>query len=1308
MNPRPNCSTTAYPREDLHRFVNSLNVRYNVGIPIPDPNLSLLETKADQSSASRIYSRLKVHFYTGGVQALNSLLVHFDSQAKQYCSSWVKTPAADRDTLPATLHHPIAANLVERDWLRTAFNKVLDEVQPSMKSSRPFVRTKSGPAAIGGDASTDRSSRHTPSTISRATSLRSTPKRRADSDIREVNKKTKADPDPDPIRDLTASSSLQRHHAANASATASAVGTMRTPTARTVNTVSVSSEKPLSRSFVSTSTRLSEASAVFSAYGGGLEGTQDTVEASSQEQQRPATKYGLASLSQDSFDLTPSLEEGLRESFEQSRTSVIGSAPKSRPNGTVCSSRSSELAALPSDVEREALRPTSDRESKAYSQDRRLSYIWPLFPAWLREAPFPVAWEVTRIGQSCGVDLTTLDIEYNPEWIQQRHLRASLWQHPAFRGKAFPVASSDDAWDAGVRAAGHGQSSVISRDQQVVYTASLDFDRRSTALHLTLQSLKVEQPHRLGRYYGADRYIEVLIPSPDSSNLPTYLKKNASFFDDLIQWLVEDHAFCGRSWKAFYTKSGGSRKPVKDLQFGPEPKPVFKDRVYFFAERAEAGLPIQPVRISSMVDWALNLRQKENGSQPVMKLFQRLALGDVMNDGVARMSPAVALQIRACLGLTSTPSAVQGRLGSAKGMWVLDSRIVSSSDKFSIETFPSQRKWVMDWSEADEHHRTLEVRGVASMPNSASFNLQFLPVIEDRAKDKASMRKAIGSLLKENLRNELDGQKRALQTPLQFRQWTHENATHKHDRVILGRVPFLGSMPQEDEEVMNMMLDAGFNPSNEFLKNLTFETQKRKCDMLMKKLNIKVGRSAYLYMVVDFHGILEENEVHVGFSTAFEADEIWSDTMLCGTDVLVARSPAHFISDIQKVKAVFKSELADLKNVIVFSSKGNTPLADKLSGGDYDGDLAWVCWEPRIVHNFLNAPPQEQPDLSRYMSKDKVRFRDLLNKHDKSFSRAIRAMMSMAFEFNLSKSMLGGCTNYKERLCYARNSVCDKPARILSTLLSNLVDQPKQGLRFNDSNFRQLLKDHKLPTYVDDPTYKKMDHWPPNVPTLHIIDYLKFDVAKPTIDKELKSFHEALKSAEATQWDEDVGLHHKEYMERFEGSGTSGKALLTHLKADIEAVLAEWEACKRPGDDSISFAERVTRIYTLWQEVQPRDEAFGGLRDSKTLQRLLRGDEYSEWNLLKASMAFSMYYKSRPRFVWQVACTQLCWIKAMAVMKNNSRGAEGAPRLVIPSIYASLRPDAKFVKQITARIEGGSHFGLGDDDDGDMEVDVDD
>ena len=64
--------------------------------------------------------------------------------------------------------------------------------------------------------------------------------------------------------------------------------------------------------------------------------------------------------------------------------------------------------------------------------------------------------------------------------------------------------------------------------------------------------------------------------------------------------------------------------------------------------------------------------------------------GEVMNDGIGRMSLSVARQIRNILGLVDIPSAVQGRLGSAKGVWILDTTDSGQTDW--IETYPSQVK----------------------------------------------------------------------------------------------------------------------------------------------------------------------------------------------------------------------------------------------------------------------------------------------------------------------------------------------------------------------------------------------------------------------------------------------------------------------------------------------------------------------------------------------------------------------------------------------------------------------------------------
>lgn len=179
-------------------------------------------------------------------------------------------------------------------------------------------------------------------------------------------------------------------------------------------------------------------------------------------------------------------------------------------------------------------------------------------------------------------------------------------------------------------------------------------------------------------------------------------------------------------------------------------------------------------------------------------------------------------------------------------------------------------------------------------------------------------------------------------------------------------------------------------------------------------------------MLVDFWGVLEPDEVHLTFSSKFE-DGTNELSDLDGLDVLVGRSPAHLPSDIQKVKAVFKPAVRHLRDVVIFSAKGNFPLAAMLSGGDYDGEKAWVCWDPDIVGNFENHPLPPQPSFSQYLKKDKTTLDDLRREYGNE--EYIDAMIEKAFFFNLRQKLLGmrssiwvsckeQCTNACHRILY--------------------------------------------------------------------------------------------------------------------------------------------------------------------------------------------------------------------------------------------------------------------------------------------------
>ncbi|CAK7264606.1 hypothetical protein SEPCBS57363_001160 [Sporothrix epigloea] len=1067
----------------------------------------------------------------------------------------------------------------------------------------------------------------------------------------------------------------------------------------------------------------------------------------------------------------------------------------------------------------------------------RLENIFPPTPAWLQSAPFPIIWEMTRITSHCGVELRDVEMTYSPTWEKQEIFLEALRSHPQLEKKPFPEPSTQTAWDRALyRHTSRGGGAKLV----AVYTILLGFNKGASGPLYTvhLQSICTDRPHRLSRRFGADRFLEILLPSHNSSTVavPHVLRNHEAAVWEVNHWLSrKHHQIVGRSWSAFYTKSDGFKKltTVGRAGLGKTDDTVFFNRVFLFAQKGmgisaekvggDSGLPRQtgPIRVYDVLDWLLQFNKfPENRKQPYLKLFSRIALGlsrttetivfrpeqimhrgsDIlssagkcMNDGVARMSLSVARKLRSALELSDLPVAVQGRIGSAKGMWILDTLDTGRSDW--IETYPSQRKWLCDGVDAD--HRTLEVLKYASEARPAGLNLQFLPVLENRAIDKARMRCVLGNILRGSLLRDFAEQHAALENPLLFLVWAQENSHYRNDRIGPCHVPFLGGLPDRDEDVMQFLLAGGFEPlSQRYLWEKAYKLQKQRCKKLIEKLSIRVSRTAYLFMVVDFLGVLEEGEVQVCFSSKFQAgpdgepdengdDGSYSGTLLVGTDVLVARSPAHFASDIQKVRAVFRQELCALKDVIVFSSKGRSPLAEMLSGGDYDGDMAWVCWDPRIVDNFANAPPPPEYKLldMGYMRKVSTTMNQLAKTALESpFGtagttgtaakstgaearlpwRLLAEMVDRSFAFSMKENLLGKVTVYKEDLCYMRNTIGDKTANVLSTLLSDLVDRAKQGNDFTVQDFERLRVDMlegprkgmPAPRYPPKPAYKYSDRSGSAKKAGHIVDYLKFDVAKPIILHEMRALNamrDAVSNGEGDKsglagtisyWDADLAAPAKDFEALTVKSGVC-YAIFEALKSDIREVCLSWDkdvrqwSLSRDGGgksgetfDDPGFRQKFLRLYQQWCDISVRlpdmtatpprtaTKAIGSpaakpkkssllLTDlgteAETIPCILRQGyladrEYSLWALIRASQAFRMLYHRE--IVWRLAGRQLQAIKAMMTGRSHN-GLGGAKVSVTPLMYAALKPDRKIIKRMTARLQGAEVAGSDNADDND-------
>lgn len=1287
------------------------------------PSSSFLAERAGTSSYyddASFYNRLKTQYYRGNANVIISI---FEKDARDIQSRWVQKPKGEQHVIPSPATVPRVSTESERESLLCRLREILDFLSPNERACRSSSDEPPSPNGTRrSKRPSDEESRHSPSRKrSKGVVLPPRPPTvlsRLDSG--EVRGRT---PIPEPMLAVEVDDPRpsQQH------------GVYQFPASANTSRTSF-----VSRTF--TDPEVPEDDAGFPA----TQETEVSVAAASSQQKkwrRPSPSVA------DSLAVSSSTERVLGAIMDNRHSPVQNAIPlppqiappnESPPN---CGSGLRDLApeqlhhpiAYENPISPGKLHGVTSTPNPDFKE--RLRRVWPPLPTHLQAAPLAVRWEIMRVSLHCGVAPGDLALQYHKDMNSQTNLWNELRRCSAFGGKVFPEKSRPEAWKAAM------SDHFRSTDRIVVLSASLTVNEAKDGplFNLSLQPLKMELPHRLDRRFGSDRFLELIIPSLYSKSIKALSKgSEATITDAIHDWLVKgSHILLGRVWKSFCTKQTTARKIYRDDTLRPETITIPQERVYFFAEdgndflRTELMRPVSPkyettnghtqMGREQLLDWLLQIqRNKQNQKQSVYKLFSRITLGlsrthptvvlqpqqirsrdtditsrtgKVMNDGIGRMSTALARQIRDVMGLDDIPAGYQGRFGSAKGFWIRDTE--DMSDEVWIETYPSQRKWVCDFKEED--HRTFEVRNASKELKSATLNLQLLPILEDRAINALEMKHLIGKFMKDSLEADMESQKEAMRDPAHFKLWVYENTAsqRRQDRVRLGHVPWAAGLPVSREDQMDLLLSQGFDPTKlEFLRKIAYGLRKEKCEELQSRLNVKVGRSTYAYMVVDFSGVLEENEIHLGFSSKFTDEQSrFSETFLHGMDVLVARTPAHYPSDIQRVKAVFKPELGSLKDVIVFSTKGDIPLADKLSGGDYDGDIAWVCWEPGIVNNFANAPLPRVPDLFKAGVLTKL-FSTYENLSPSPGSwDTTTEFVDRAFRFNMEPSLLGTCTNYKEKLCYSRNSVRDEYAVFMSTLISHLVDRAKQGIVFSERDWdreRKVLngqqRDAQRAKKRLDPVqpHYKNDSWGGSEAPTHIIDYVKFAVGKPTVEHELEKLNHYLGRAE--NWDEDL-VKFFEFFEKFkrpqemrardEAAGKFKKntweMVLDELKNSIDAVAANWHKSR---DD---FEARVANMHEKWQNITPTSKV-----NSKTVQALceesIAGVGLSQWDLLKASYCFKMYYRRFPGFPWYMAGYQLAYLKSVAV----SRGRLAPPVLMTTEMYAGARSDAKFVRAVAA------------------------
>ena len=846
---------------------------------------------------------------------------------------------------------------------------------------------------------------------------------------------------------------------------------------------------------------------------------------------------------------------------------------------------------------------------------------------------------------------------------------------------------------------------------------------------LKLKPLQLEKSCRFERRFGGDRFLSLTIPELGRA-IPQNLKIGAENTHSAIShWLgCHAHYIAGRYWRAFYVEN------VERKQNSNAPASF---KVFLFAV---SGVDISPppsvdhvlggsgnnrrtaVSLKDFIDWympiASNIESKDK------KFFQRLKLGlsrshptvildqdefvdleddpswpVTMNDGCARMSRKLANEISKRLGLDHTPSAFQGRVSGGKGLWIVenDTDLYPNASKrrgFWIEVSSSSQLKILphpkDRHNADAEHRTFEVLAWSKSPKVGVMTKQLIPILHHGGVNKELLEKKLRGNVHDYYTELLDAKK---DTRL-LRLWVQKNENIDRD----GGVNMLGSFPKKRADQLNLLLESGFSPDD----NEIIVSRIRTClvgylDDYVDRLHLRIDMSTSVWCVPDPYGILEDGEVQLNFSEPWICQDGRPLTTLWGLDCLVYRSPGYLPSDAQRVKGVFHPELAHLLNVAIFPVKGRLPLASKLSGGDYDGDKVWVCFDQSIVKSFKNTPvalkPPSEAECGLVNNSRPLAEIFTLNKPKSS---EVDDFLKECFSFNLQTPMLGQCSNQHEMVAYHKPlGHADPGALKLAALVGYLVDASKQGHFLSEQSWNSVRSKTSGKTQLNMPAYKSDEATNPNLN--NIVDYLKFVVAMDEKDKILSQFQKDWNAM--PNYDATLSAPYNKAMVKYQSDKTArdqsteidkrvGRSILQKLKEDVDSIKARFQTeLARYKDLDDRYENIVWAMYEQLQAIEPRRD-----HDHEICRRFddERDELFSSWSRLRASCFYYRWNKGTSP--WYAVGSDLAKIKI---------DSKGAMRFMTASMYQIMKPDSRLVKRLAQRAledEGDALYDQVDDD----------
>lgn len=158
-----------------------------------------------------------------------------------------------------------------------------------------------------------------------------------------------------------------------------------------------------------------------------------------------------------------------------------------------------------------------------------------------------------------------------------------------------------------------------------------------------------------------------------------------------------------------------------------------------------------------------------------------------------------------CLGLDNVPCVFQGRIGGAKGIWMIDAQDETPSNEGRdhwIEITDSQLKFeghARDEFNPEPARVTFEVNAYPKRLSSGSLNFQLIPILVDRGVPPD----IFASLLDQDLTARVGELEVAMDSGLALRKWNQEISPITEERARYGGIEMQGGLPLSKAETIN-------------------------------------------------------------------------------------------------------------------------------------------------------------------------------------------------------------------------------------------------------------------------------------------------------------------------------------------------------------------------------------------------------------------------------------------------------------------------------------------------------------------------